>query len=596
MATSKLQRWLSPSHPKVSRTLRLTRLEDRCTPATAYLATDLVADTPGIAPVTDATLVNAWGIALNPNGPFWVSANGTDLSEVYTPTNPIGAAFRVTIPGGAPTGQVFNNSGSTTDFQVSDGTHTAAAVFIFASESGNVTGWAPTVGGSGPLRPAEIGFPATGGAIYKGIAIGKNGSQNLLYLADFHNNKIDVLDGQWHLVPLGTGAFGSFTDPNLPKGYAPFNVANINGKLYVSYAKQDAGAEDDVAGPGNGFVDVFDLTGHFQQRLISRGALNSPWGMVQAPAGFGDFGGALLVGNFGDGKIHAYNPTTGALLGTLNESPGHPIKIDGLWGLEFGTAAGTTNTLYYAAGPDDEAHGLFGQITANPAGTNPVSATLAGGTLTITGSRDNDHVSVDMKGSQLVVRAGGHDNDGDHDHDDDGQVIGRFNSADVTLIQFNGLAGDDRFEVGNKVTVPVIADGGAGNDTIDLGGGPGVALGGPGNDTLLGGKGRALLIGGDGRDHLNGQQGDDILIGGTTTYDANSAALQQILTAWNGPGAYADRVAAIRAGTGGVPKLDSTTVLDDAARDDLTGGPGLDWFFQSPLDQLHGKKPGELVN
>src|SRR5262245_24174952 len=208
MATSSLRRWPSPDCVEASRRfsgrLSFVQLEDRCTPATAYLATDLVADLPGIAPVTDPTLVNAWGIALNPNGPFWVSANGTDLSQVYVGTNPVNAAFRVTIPSGAPTGQVFNNSGSTADFPVTDGSATAASVFIFASEAGVVSGWAPTVGGGGPLRPAEVGFTAPDGAIYKGIAIGKNGTQNLLYLTDFHNGKIDVLNGTWQKVTLGT--------------------------------------------------------------------------------------------------------------------------------------------------------------------------------------------------------------------------------------------------------------------------------------------------------------------------------------------------------------------------------------------------------
>jgi uncharacterized protein (TIGR03118 family) len=599
----------------VTRTLQVTRLEDRCTPATAYLATDLIADTPGIAPFTDPTLVNAWGISPNPNGPIWVSANGSDLSEVYVPGSPFSSAFRVTIPGGSPTGQLFNTTGSTTDFIVTDGTHSTPAAFIFASEAGTVTGWAPTVGGGTTTRPAEPGFTATDGAVYKGIALGKNGTQNLLYVADFHGGKIDVLNGQWKKVTLGTGGFGTFSDPNLPAGYAPFNVANIGGKLYVSYAKQNAMLHDDVAGPGHGFIDVFDLTGHFQQRLVSRGKLNSPWGMALAPAGFGDFAGDLLVGNFGDGRIHAYNPTTGKFLGTLSESPGHPITIDGLWGLEFGVTAADSKTLYYAAGPDHENHGLFGEITANPAGTNPVSATLNKGTLVITGSRDNDHVTVGLndQGTQIVVRAGngagddqGEDEGGKSGGNDQGEdeggengggsVIGQFAVSAVNLITFNGLAGNDTFVVNPNVMTPVIADGGAGNDLIKLGGGPGIAIGGPGNDTLIAGKGRDILIGGTGSDHLVGGPGEDILIGGTTAYDSNQAALIQLMTAWNGPGTFDARVAVIRNGTGGVPKLDATTVFDDMARDDLVGGPGPDWFFQSPLDVIHNKKPGDIVN
>jgi hypothetical protein len=267
-----------------------------------------------------------------------------------------------------------------------------------------------------------------------------------------------VLDKDFHLVHLA----GSFTDPSLPAGYAPFNVAALGGKLYVSYALQDADAEDDVTGHGHGFVDVFDTNGNLLQRLVSRGELDSPWGMVIAPAGFGDFSGDLLVGNFGDGRIHAYDLTSGALLGTLSESPGHPIVIDGLWGLAFGNGrtAGDTTTLYYAAGPDDETHGLFGKITANPAGTNPVKAAMTGADLIITGSRNNDRVDVELanKGQQIVVKAGG-------------KQIGNFPLASVSTIQFNGLAGNDRIEVSKKITLTAILDGGAGDDVLRGGGG-----------------------------------------------------------------------------------------------------------------------------
>src|SRR5205823_1047929 len=281
------------------------------------------------------------------------------------------------------------------------------------------------------------------------------------------------------------------------------NVALLNGKLYVSYAKQDADAEDDVAGRGNGFVSVFETNGHFDGRLVSRGDLNSPWGMAIATPNFGDFSNDLLVGNFGDGKIHAYNPTTGAEVGTLNESPGHPLVIDGLWGLAFGAGRGVgdPNALYYAAGPDDEAHGLFGKITANPAGTNPVSAKLTGSDLIITGSRDADRVEVETHGTKIVVESGE-------------KKIGEFDAAAVGTIRFSGLAGDDVLTVDRRVTATVLADGGAGNDLIVGGGGNNVLLGNAGNDVLVGGSGRDVLIGGDGRDVLVGRGGDDILIGG----------------------------------------------------------------------------------
>src|SRR5262245_57919843 len=274
---------------------------------TAYLPTNLVSDQPGVAFVTDPTLVNAWGISLSPTGgAFWVSSNGGGLSELYAGDvagSPITQPFKVVIPQGKPTGQVFNSTGSTTDFMISDGTTTKPAVFIFASEAGIISGWNPNVGIVAGAKPpsllAETGFTATDGAIYKGLALAQVGGANFLFATDFHNGKIDVIYGQFHKVALGTGGFENFTDPNLPSGYAPFGIAAINGKIYVSYAQQDSDAEDDVRGRGHGFLDVFEPNGHFDGRLVSRGDLNSPWGIVLAPASFGQFGGDLLVGNFG---------------------------------------------------------------------------------------------------------------------------------------------------------------------------------------------------------------------------------------------------------------------------------------------------------
>jgi uncharacterized protein (TIGR03118 family) len=567
-------------------------LEDRSNPSTAYLATDLVSDQPGVAPVTDPTLVNAWGISLSPTGgAFWVSANGSNLSELYggdTAGSAITQPFKVAIPGGSPSGQVFNG---TTDFAVTDGTHTAAAAFIFASESGAITGWNPGVGvasgGRGPSLTAEVGFQATDGAVFKGLAEAQMGGANFLYATDFHNGKIDVLDKQFHQVQPGTDGFESFTDPNLPKGYAPFNIALVGGKLYVSYAKQDADKMDDAAGKGHGVIDVFETNGHFDGRLVTGGDLNSPWGMVQAPAGFGQFGGDLLVGNFGDGMIHAYDPTTGREMGTLSESPGHPLVINGLWGLAFGNGngGGDANSLYFTAGPGGETHGLFGKITANAAGTNPVSAKLNGSTLAITGSPDNDNVQVELgRGGQIVVEAGG-------------QRIGQFDVAAVGTITFNGFAGNDVFAVDPRITATVVADGGAGDDVLVGGGGNNILLGNTGNDVLVGGSGRDILIGGDGHDFLFGVGNDDILVGGRTAYDADPASLMKILTAWTAPGvSYNDRVTEIRTGANGVPKLDATTVFDDRVRDDLVGGPGLDWYIGQLPDVLHGRKSNEQIN
>ncbi|VTR95499.1 nhl repeat family protein : Uncharacterized protein OS=Ktedonobacter racemifer DSM 44963 GN=Krac_12419 PE=4 SV=1: HemolysinCabind: HemolysinCabind: HemolysinCabind [Gemmata massiliana] len=579
---------------RIATQLRVEVLEERSNPSTAYLATDLISDQAGVAPITDPTLRNAWGISLSPTGgAFWVSSNAGGLSEVYG-GNVNGSAitqpFKVAIPGGSPTGQVF--AGLAGNFllngvNASGAAVSAASTFIFATENGIVAGWNP---GTFPTKPAApgvstnaiVGYSAADGAIYKGMALANNGAGNFLYLADFHNGKIDVLNSQFQLTHLA----GSFTDPNLPRGFAPFNVAAIGGKLYVSYAKQDADAEDDVAGRGNGFVNVFDLNGNFLHRLASRGDLNSPWGMAQAPANFGDFSNALLVGNFGDGMIHAFDPNTGRELGTLMQSPGTPVKINGLWGLAFGngSTAGDANALYYSAGPDHETHGLFGKITANAAGTNPVSVALNGGDLTITGSRNDDRVELKLKngGQQLVVEAGG-------------QKIGQFDVAAVGTIRFNGFAGNDVFVVDPRITATVIADGGAGNDVLVGGNGSNILIGNTGNDVLVGGAARDILIGGAGNDFLFGFGNDDIVIGGPTVYDANPTALTQILTVWNSNASYNDRVATIRAGTG-VPKLDATIVMADNGRNVIFGDQGLDWFFGTGTDVIADRNGSEKLN
>ncbi|MCI0456185.1 MAG: TIGR03118 family protein [Gemmataceae bacterium] len=575
---------------------QLEDLEARWLPSgsTAYLATDLVSDQPGVARNLDPTLVNGWGISLNQSGgAFWVSAAETGLSEVYggdVKGSPISQPFKVTIPGGSPTGQVFNDTGSTTDFIVTSGTASRAAQFIFASESGNITGWN---GGVPPGSRAAIITASVSGANFKGLALAKTASGNFLYAADFHNNKIDVFDGSWKLTTLA----GSFTDPNLPAGYAAFNVQNLGGKLYVTYAKQDADAEDDLAGKGNGFVSVFDTSGNFIKRLASRGTLNSPWGLALAPTlvpndpttDFGQFSGALLVGNFGDGRINAFNPDTGKFLGQLSSSKGHPLVIDGLWGLAFGNgvSAGDKNALYYAAGPDDEEHGLFGKITANPEGTNPVKAELTNGELLLTGSRDNDHVHISLrdKGQTVRVRAGG-------------EVIGEFKTADVGSIRFLGFAGKDHVVLSPHITINAVLDGGADNDVLVSGDGNDILLGGPGKDLLSGRGGRDLVIGGTDTDALLGGKDDDIVIGGTTAYDSKLADLQAILAKWTSmtpSQSYEDRVMDLKAGTG-APKLDSTTVLDDGARDVLFGGRGLDWFFATLPDVLIDRIAAEHIN
>ena len=229
------------------------------------------------------------------------------------------------------------------------------SLFIFDSEAGVVSGWSP---GADPNN-AIAAFTAKDGAIYKGLALVTVGQHSRLYATDFHNGKVDVLNERFRLVK----APGGFTDPSLPKHFAPFGIQNVGGKLYVTFAKQDADRHDEVDAPGLGFVDLFNAQGHLLKRLVSRGKLDAPWGIALAPASFGPLGGDLLIGNFGNGWINAYDPATGAFRGSL-EHNGAPVVIDGLWGISFGNGAATqpADTLFFAAGPDHESHGQYGRI------------------------------------------------------------------------------------------------------------------------------------------------------------------------------------------------------------------------------------------
>lgn len=341
--------------------------------ANQYSQTNLISDIPGVARITDPNLVNPWGMSTIGSSPLWVSDNGADVSTLYTGgvngSIPVARSLVVSIAGGAPTGTVGNTTGSTTDFLVNTKAGTAAANFIFASENGFITAWSNMVSGTVAQIVARVPH-----AVYKGLALASVGSANYLYATNFHSGQIDVFDGDFNRVRFHSGTFPkhAFTDPSLPRGFAPFGIQLINGNLYVSYAKQDAQRHDDVAGPGNGFVDVYSTSGVLQTRLISGGDLNSPWGLALAPSTFGGFGGDLLVGNFGDGMIHAYNPSNGTEAGTLTNTDGNPIAIDGLWGLKFGNANssgmgfGDPGALVFTAGIADEGHGLLGEIT--PAG------------------------------------------------------------------------------------------------------------------------------------------------------------------------------------------------------------------------------------
>jgi uncharacterized protein (TIGR03118 family) len=369
---------------------RLEPLEDRCTPtATGFLQTNLVADTPGAAGFTNPNLVNPWGLAADSSGSFWTADNMTGLSTFYDGTGQAqssGSFTAVTIPPppgspagtvAAPTGVVFNGGPG---FVVSENGWSAPSEFLFATEDGTIAGWSPSVdAGRAVLAVDDSSTLPGGGAVFKGLALGSNASGTFLYATDFRGGAVDVFDDHFHAVHLD----GSFSDPTLPAGFAPFNIQNIGGKLYVTYARQDAQKYEDVPGAGNGFVDVFDTDGHLLQRLASGGALDSPWGITVAPASFGAFGNDLLVGNEGDGRINAFDPNTGAYLGALTYPGGGPITIDGLWALQFGTGA-AADSLFFTAGPVEGQHGLFGKLDPAAGGswTSVVIATASSGDST----------------------------------------------------------------------------------------------------------------------------------------------------------------------------------------------------------------------
>jgi uncharacterized protein (TIGR03118 family) len=322
----------------------------------SYKSTSLVTDTAtaGVAN-TDAKLVNAWGIAFNPAGFVWVANNGSDSSTLYD-GNGVPQTLVVATQA-SPTGIIFNSS---QDFKITQNGVTAASPFVFASESGIIAAWSPTVNRTAVVKVFD---GSSASKVYKGLASASYLGLNYLYAADFHNMAIDVFDGTFAPAVLP----GKFKDPGLPAGYAPFNIQAFGDKLYVAYAKRAASGDDEQAGAGLGVVSVFDTGGNFIKQLAYGGALNAPWGMAMAPANFGAASNMLLVGNFGDGKINVYNPGTGAFMGALAKSDNTPIVIDGLWGIAFGPGVNSqpTNTLFFAAGPSDEKHGLYGRIDTN---------------------------------------------------------------------------------------------------------------------------------------------------------------------------------------------------------------------------------------
>jgi uncharacterized protein (TIGR03118 family) len=326
--------------------------------AVNFNQTNLVTDdnTANPAQITDPALKNAWGMSFGASSPFWVSANGSGVSVLYN-VNPSSSqattkvGLTVSIPGaGNVTGQVFN--GSTTSFNGNP--------FLFVSEDGTVSGWRQALGTS-----AETIAGPSAANVYKGVAIGTTGGNDYLYAANFKAGTVDVYKGN----PGAPSLAGPFTDPTLPAGYAPFNVQNLNNQLYVAYAERDNATNDEIKGAGKGFVDRFDLNGNFMERVVSNGDLNAPWGLAIAPPSFGPQAGDLLVGNFGDGHINIYDSSTGhAHLGQVLGANSQPLMIDGLWAIGHGNgfSAGNTDLVYFTAGPNDEAHGLFGVLSPVP--------------------------------------------------------------------------------------------------------------------------------------------------------------------------------------------------------------------------------------
>jgi uncharacterized protein (TIGR03118 family) len=341
----------------------------------SYAQRNLVADTTGKAELRDPDLVNSWGMSLTPTSPAWVSDFGTGRATLYSGAvagSPVTKVpLTVTIPNGAPTGQVANTG---TGFVVRSGSASGPARFLFASARGTITGWNPNVPGpNSTVAQTAITVPT---ASFTGLA--KAG--NRLFAADFHNARVDVWNSRFAPVRRS----GAFRDRKIPAGYAPFGIQAAAGGIVVTYAKQDKAAQLDVPGAGHGFVDLFSTSGRLMRRIASRGPLNSPWGVTQAPAGFGAASGALLIGNFGDGRIEAYAPKSRRFLGQLGDAHGHTLAIPGLWALVPGNGViGAHNALLFTAGPSQGTHGLFGELTATSTstststkGTTPATPTM----------------------------------------------------------------------------------------------------------------------------------------------------------------------------------------------------------------------------
>jgi uncharacterized protein (TIGR03118 family) len=366
---SRLRNWKHAAEAAVTLTFLLLAASNGL--AQHYQRTDLTTDNSTVSPTAanvDPSLVNPWGMARSSGSPWWISDNGTSLSTLYDSTGaarmlpapaacPLKNCISIPLPdgtpGGTPTGTVFNYTGA---FEVGPG---QSAFFLFATEDGTISGWNP---GANPTA-AIVKVNRAGSAIYKGLALATlpNGRPHL-YATNFQSGEVEVFDGKFHKIPQ----IGRFVDAKLPSNYAPFGIQNVGGNIVVTFAHRKPGSTDEDHGPGLGFVDVFDVFGNLLLRLKQHISLNAPWGIALAPGDFGPFSHRLLIGNFGDGLIHAFNAVSGQLVGTVLDSTGAPLTIGGLWGLSFGgdnTNSGLATALFFTAGANDEADGIYGMIT-----------------------------------------------------------------------------------------------------------------------------------------------------------------------------------------------------------------------------------------
>jgi uncharacterized protein (TIGR03118 family) len=332
--------------------------------ASAYAASYLVSDISGTmfrGAHTDPHLIDAWGVAFNPQAFVWVTDNGTSESTLYDGDG-VPQSLVVAIPPGSagsakPTGIIFSNRPSS--FKIAQtGVAAAPSIFLFVGQAGTLSGWSPTVNATNAVTVVDRG---ASGAVYAGLTMANRGGSDFLYATDFHHASVDVFDANF----ANASVAGAFVDADLPAGYAPYGIQAIGDLIYVAYARQDAAARDAVTGAGAGAVDAFDTAGHLVRRLIPPGgALDAPWGIALAPANFGSLSNALLVANSGDGKVNAFDPTTGAFVASLSAADGSPIVIDGLHGIAFGNDRNNqpSNTLFFAAGPGGGIHGAYGRI------------------------------------------------------------------------------------------------------------------------------------------------------------------------------------------------------------------------------------------